>query len=57
MPPALFAFLAFYLLICFMSLRTLLTEQLNPASSGIDYPPTMTYLTIINREDAKVVRP
>ncbi len=39
-----------------MSLQGLLTEQLNPASEGIDGRPTVDILRIINEEDQKVAR-
>ena len=38
-----------------MSLQGLLTEQLNPASQGIDDRPTIDILQIINSEDQQVV--
>jgi N-acetylmuramic acid 6-phosphate etherase len=37
-----------------MSLETLLTEQVNPASRGIDSKSTVDVLAIMNREDARV---
>src|ERR1700721_365829 len=37
-----------------MNLRTLLTEQVNPASRNIDAQPTPEILRIMNDEDAKV---
>src|SRR5271163_3426848 len=37
-----------------MSLETLLTEQVNPGSRGIDTQPTAEVLRIMNEEDRKV---
>ncbi len=39
---------------CRLNLEDLLTEQVNPASQGIDLRPTAEILEIINREDAQV---